>query len=997
MRVSSARPFLTYSLILLVLIAVAGVPLWAQMVTGPDMTNFGEALGLTPALQTRSYTVEELSAQVAEHCSANVLLPGESVRMTLLFRNKTNRPIHAQGSLEVIQFGTKGKPGDVWSPAVFRIARYKSSTLRVDLGRGGSQRITIAPAIPEAFGGYALIADLGSEGRAFAAALVRVLKPDSGRVQLPTYALDFTWDEQMNENVLDLFQKLGIKGARTGAGFALEKDPGYTTHMAPLEHYLEWARKHEVTVMLTVDNGAAPMPLGRPRPWLSDDAHMLKTKDDRAWLPAYDDQFEQWISQLVSRFGWPRGPVNAVELWNEPWEGISISGWGADIPRFRDIYRHMAEGVQRARAESGVKVLIGGACSSTNTRDKLFPDSSNEFLKWLDFVSIHYQPLSADPALVPDWMNRKGPYGRVKVWDTESWIANSEDRVAGVIASMRAQGQDRTAGIYDGNVYESRNLQVEGKTYPVVQAWPPAAAVAASQKFIGQRAFSQILFKNGLPWVFVFDGLSSPDDGTLVVLGDLGSIYDRSRTLFRSVMLKPNATLTLRGQGDEFALYDFYGNRLKTMGQQITVPLNGLGYFLRTDNSAGSFAKLVQAVRSARITGYDPVEIVLHDFTAPIEMKPALLVKMTNVLNRPVYGALAIESDQLHFGGNGQKLRLEMHETREIAVPMTDGATNESNMYRVAVRFNAGVDGFAQHTENLHANVISKRAIHVDGNLADWSGVLPQPVADLSIAPSLTEEAWLPFMQLRKGTRSGMAVGYLAYDEKNFYFAAKISDDTPDEGMDRFADRNDDAFFYPEKVWDEAGKELDWPAGVRRFSYRKNFEIPSGNNHDNVQIAFNVLPPSEKALLEFPAGTMPHFEVYADTDYEFALNPVASRYGGGTEVWRLLAPGMPRKHFFPRQPKAPNDGGPVPTAKLVMRRDGNLRIVEAAIPWTEVPAVKACLDHGRTIKFSYRVNNNSGAAMELAAGRSVSKENALTFHDDWSTHWANELEFGFEK
>jgi hypothetical protein len=29
--------------------------------------------------------------------------------------------------------------------------------------------------------------------------------------------------------------------------------------------------------------------------------------------------------------------------------------------------------------------------------------------------------------------------------------------------------------------------------------------------------------------------------------------------------------------------------------------------------------------------------------------------------------------------------------------------------------------------------------------------------------------------------------------------------------------------------------------------------------------------------------------------------------------------------------------------------------------------------------------------------RSVSKDNPLTFHNDWSTHWANELEFGFEK
>lgn len=84
-----------------------------------------------------------------------------------------------------------------------------------------------------------------------------------------------------------------------------------------------------------------------------------------------------------------------MELWNEPWEGISISGWGADIPRYRNIYRHMADGVLEAREKAGVKVLIGGTSSSANARDKLFSDGSDQFLPIFDFVSIHYQALGA--------------------------------------------------------------------------------------------------------------------------------------------------------------------------------------------------------------------------------------------------------------------------------------------------------------------------------------------------------------------------------------------------------------------------------------------------------------------------------------------------------------------------------------------------------------------------------------------------------------------------
>ena len=241
----------------------------------------------------------------------------------------------------------------------------------------------------------------------------------------------------------------------------------------------------------------------------------------------------------------------------------------------------MAEAVMQARKEAGVKVLIGGACSSANTRDKLFSDGAGTYLPWLDFVSIHYQPLSADPVLEPKWMNRKSEYGRVKVWDTESWVANSDDRVAGVIASMRAMGQDRTAGIYAGNVFTSQKPRINGKDYAVAQVWAPGAAVAATQKFIGQRAFKEILFKNGLPWVFVFDGLpakiggerSGPinaDDGAVVIVGDLSASYDKNRTLFRSVGVAKGARMELSNERGRFILYDFYGNPIPSVAGRIS-------------------------------------------------------------------------------------------------------------------------------------------------------------------------------------------------------------------------------------------------------------------------------------------------------------------------------------------------------------------------------------------------------------------------------------------
>ncbi len=56
------------------------------------------------------------------------------------------------------------------------------------------------------------------------------------------------------------------------------------------------------------------------------------------------------------------------------------------------------------------------------------------------------------------------------------------------------------------------------------------------------------------------------------------------------------------------------------------------------------------------------------------------------------------------------------------------------------------------------------------------------------------------------------------------------------------------------------------------------------------------------------------------------------------------------------------------------------------------------LDYGgKLVKFSFRVNDNAGVgSMELSRKRSVAKRNG-SFTVDWTEHWANELEFAFER
>lgn len=1092
----------------------------SQMVSGQDMPGFREALRLTGS----SLAVRQVGASTGP----NVLWPNEKIEVQAEITNRTGQPMELDARIQTIGYRTSVPNGDIWVPRVYPVGQpMEVSVGRIRLDARASVVVTFRPNVPSRLGGYGLVLDAGTHGRYFVGSVARVLQPQPGKIFEPAYSMDMPWPHEMSPEVVRTFSKLGVKGCRMGAGYVPTLEPRFQEQLRFLDEILGWCRQNDVSVMLTIGEGGAPMPLGRGRPWLRDDDTMIEgAKEDLAWLPSYDEDFRRWVRLICERYGWPTGPINAVELWNEPWEGVSISGWGADLPRYREIYRQMGLGVMDAR-KSGAKVLIGGCSSSSNTRDKLFCDGRLDFLPMLDFVSIHYEGLGASPGLDPLWMGRKGEYGRTRVWDTESWVANSEDRIPGVVASMLSFGQDRAMGTYGGNIYRSEKGSAGGRSFAVVQAWPPAAAVAAAARFIGQRQFERLLFPNGLPWLYVFTGSTGPDDGTMVLQGDLTTLYEPEYVLYRDVQLAMRGRkATIRIPADPaFRVYDCVGNLVAPVANAYTLPLGTEGYYLRTDGSRGSFDRLKRAVSGGRIEGLQPVSLAARDF---LDTRKALRVSVTNILNRKVQGTLSAT-----IAGNVRAKRLELdpNTTREETFDFSSLPDVPNNLYAGTIRFESP-DGTTVLKETYRVNQIAHRTVQVDGDLTDWRGVLPQAITAEALARSLTDAAWKPFQQALEAKGTGAAEAFLAEDDLGLYFAARIYDPTPHPGMVRFETRDDDAYYYPQtsystsrtsgfgarftglwtansdgefelvaetddgvRLWvndnllidqwrdrgatrDSArvkarrgealrirmeyfqsggdavarllaaapGREpevlhlndgkaeffaeadlltpigaraiehvdfrlgpdfpgvaganrarYEWPQGVRRFSYRKDPDLPSGNGEDNVQIAFNVLPPQSKPLKMAPKGVMPRYMVYPDTDYEYALNQVAERYGGGTEVFRLSAPGVPRKHFYPRQPKAPLDGGPVRDAKLVVRRDKDYRIVEAFLPWSEIPEVKKARDAGRTVKFSFRVNDSNGPSYELAQHRSVSKGNNWAFHNDWTRHWANEIEFSFER
>jgi hypothetical protein len=116
-----------------------------------------------------------------------------------------------------------------------------------------------------------------------------------------------------------------------------------------------------------------------------------------------------------------------------------------------------------------------------------------------------------------------------------------------------------------------------------------------------------------------------------------------------------------------------------------------------------------------------------------------------------------------------------------------------------------------------------------------------------------------------------------------------------------------------------------------------------------------------------------------DTDYEFSAYACLD---GKAELWRLLAPGVPRGHHYPRQPRAKLDQGPVAGAQSVVKREGKVTTYELAIPWAELKRWEP--KRGDTFGFTFRVNNNKGPALVFGADKSATKTNSLALHPYWT-------------
>ena len=189
-----------------VLAAIAFSPerVFAQMTVGEKMKHFDDVFGLTGHVAT-TYTAVLAESDVP----ANILWPGEQPKWTIQLQNDTKAAIKTTGKIEVIRYGTRGMPGDVWTPDV---VKFDDARCRADRRRSACRGLS------ELYDHAAIARHLrrvrrGPQtsvpaGRRFVFTAARTFQPTSERIQFPSMSLDAMPGE--------ILPRIGIQAIRQG-------------------------------------------------------------------------------------------------------------------------------------------------------------------------------------------------------------------------------------------------------------------------------------------------------------------------------------------------------------------------------------------------------------------------------------------------------------------------------------------------------------------------------------------------------------------------------------------------------------------------------------------------------------------------------------------------------------------------------------------------------------------------------------------------------------
>jgi hypothetical protein len=552
-----------------------------------------------------------------------------------------------------------------------------------------------------------------------------------------------------------------------------------------------------------------------------------------------------------------------------------------------------------------------------------------------------------------------------------------------------AAGQMRISPWHPRALFEN----VPGGNEATLIPTPVVAATAAFNYFVTGKPFEKLVFHDHLPWVFQF-GKDDDPDALLVMFGQLivmGGDNPKER-LWSQVDGAAGGTMTMDNRDKRLKFYDLSGNPMYEGEKTVRLPMNIFPSYITCAKGPKAAA---ERLAQMKIEGKRPVEILPRDFRTRVTAAGAALqVGVHNCLNRAIKGTLSVQAPaELALAAAEQAVELRAGETKVLSFAVAKGAANENNAYPFAFRFASDAGG-AEYAETLAAAVVPRAKIAVDGQLDDWKDVPAVAVFASKDKIDPTELMRRPWLQVQSVSNEIVAGRVrLAWDENNLYVCAEVKDQTPETKAIRFADRDENAYFHT-KADDEREpfkrflETTKGPSGKTLKEEGRSFaEVPyvyafppeAGIpfRRDRLQVAFDVS--DDWHDLEPTTNRVPYgYHAVPDTDYEYSLYLCGDGQG---EVWRHLAPGVPRIHDFPRQPRGKVTTGAVKDAAFRVTRTEEGYTYECAIPKTELARMK--LAAGAEFGFVFKVGNSGGPQPEYGHDKAVCKQNGLTLHPYW--------------
>ena len=641
--------------------------------------------------------------------------------------------------------------------------------------------------------------------------------------------------------------------------------------------------------------------------------------------------------------------VRATNVWNEPWEGMGITGWKSTGEHYRNIVRQ----IRRAAKAADPAIKVVAADSPHNTLWKLVAAGAQDDI---EVISTHYSP----PATAYSFSMAR--HLKKEVWETETWLAWQGD-AASVRHALHyfAVGGDRVSLFNEQMFYD-----VHGNPTPCT-VW-----AAAMRYMLDGLHFTGMVHPERPPFIIMFAGEGRQVAAVTTSLQSSGKVDGPFRRQFAG----DRATLRVKA-AENLRVYDLLANLIDARAEngRIAVPVDDEPRYVEY---RGPMAEFEAILADAACDGIRPVEITIHDITGRLDAKPKLRVILRNAYGQPLAGTVRVEADGLRLEPAEQPIALKP--AAEAAFVFALAGADKPNAFPVRVLVNTD-RGSAELRETVYCSVVCRGTPVVDGDAAEWEKLGAVPVAMTATDDSAAEQlqAWFPWETFTQADSSLAAQVAFASDDRFLYMMARVKD----------ASRS----LVPSMM---AGKQLhQFQKAPADHMYVEVGPTP-GATGDHIQLALSRIDtdPFEPLFELYPPDHPLHrFGTFIRTQYLYLIYPTDE---GGADVIRARTPDFYFLHPLPYDYAWMAEHCKVKGASTkVTQLDGGY-VYELALPWTELKTLPHA--SGDEILMSVLVQDKGPAArLQWSAGRSAARSNMTDFEPGFGGCWSNDTRWGFAK